>query len=169
MKKFFYGLLIVICYLMVVKMNDSLIIPRESLRFRIIANSNSNIDQTTKFNIRNDLANNFFPLLEDAKSYDEALAITNDNKSIINETINKYNIPYKVNIGKNYFPEKEYKGVNYEAGNYDSLVISLGEGKGDNWWCVMYPPLCLLDSKSNNYKDVEYKFYIKEIISKLTH
>ena len=62
-----------------------------------------------------------------------------------------------------YFPKKEYKGVEYNEGNYESLVITLGEGKGDNWWCVLFPPLCLIDAEEQT-SDVEYKFLVKEII-----
>ena len=68
----------------------------------------------------------------------------------------------------NYFPEKEYHGVNYESGNYESLVITLGNGIGNNWWCVMFPPLCLLEAKNENTDEINYKFYVQEIIEKYT-
>lgn len=64
----------------------------------------------------------------------------------------------------NYFPEKEYKGVKYDEGYYESLVITLGEGKGKNWWCVLFPPLCLVEAEESD--KVEYKFFIKELIDK---
>ena len=73
---------------------------------------------------------------------------------------------YDINYGINFFPEKEYDDYVYQEGNYESLVIKLGEAKGNNWWCVMYPPLCLIDQNSNNKEDVEYKLYIKEILQK---
>ena len=69
---------------------------------------------------------------------------------------------YTLIYGKNFFPEKRYKGVVYNEGYYDSLVIKLGKGKGKNWWCVLFPPLCLMETDEN----VEYKFYVKEIIDK---
>ena len=75
-------------------------------------------------------------------------------------------ITYKVNFGYNYFPQKKYKGVVYEEGMYESLVITIGEGKGDNWWCVLFPPLCMMESNDENIEEVEYKSFIKEIIDK---
>ena len=68
---------------------------------------------------------------------------------------NKYNMEYTVDFGYNYFPEKKYRGLKYEEGYYESLVITIGEGKGDNWWCVLFPNLCLVDLE--NKTNVEYK------------
>ena len=65
----------------------------------------------------------------------------------------------------NYFPEKEYKGVVYEEGEYESLVITLGNGLGENFWCVLFPPLCLLDTEEEP-ENVEYTSFVKEVIDK---
>ena len=65
-------------------------------------------------------------------------------------------------VGKD--PEKEYKGVKYKEGYYESWVITLGEGEGNNWWCVLFPPLCLVEAEEAD--EVEYKFFIKELIDK---
>ena len=69
---------------------------------------------------------------------------------------------FSINYGLNYFPEKNYKGVRYEEGNYESLVVTIGKGKGSNFWCVLFPPLCNLEV--DNTEDVTYKFKVKEII-----
>ena len=168
MKKIIYIMLIIITMcLWITKENENLI-PSNSIRFRIIANSDSEIDQTTKLLIKKDLEQNLFPKLENSTSPEETEQIIKDNEQVIKSTIEKYNIPYSINYGLNYFPEKTYKGITYNSGNYESLVISLGAASGNNWWCVMYPPLCLLESNSNNYDEIEYKSYIKEIISQLT-
>ena len=66
------------------------------------------------------------------------------------------------NYGKNYFPRKEYKNVIYEEGEYESVVITIGDGNGKNFWCVLFPPLCMLDEDSN----IEYSSLVKEIIDK---
>ena len=66
----------------------------------------------------------------------------------------------------NYFPQKEFKGVTYEEGYYESLVVTLGSGSGDNWWCVLFPPLCLLEAEESEKDDVEYQFFVKELIDK---
>ena len=64
----------------------------------------------------------------------------------------------------NYFPEKEYKGTIYEEGEYESLLITLGSGEGNNWWCVLFPPLCLIEAEES--EEVEYSFFIKELFEK---
>ena len=76
---------------------------------------------------------------------------------------NNYNIQYEINFGLNYFPEKIYNGTVYNEGEYESLVIYIGEAEGDNWWCVLFPNFCLVDTK----KDTEYKSYFKELINKI--
>ena len=63
-------------------------------------------------------------------------------------------------------PEKEYKGVKYPAGEYESLVITLGTGTGDNFWCVLFPPLCLIEAEEENISEVKYTSFIQEIINK---
>ncbi len=168
MKKIIYVLLILFVFMFFLNNSKGYIIPDESIRFRIIANSDSDIDQKTKLLVKKDLEKNIFKLVENSKSIEETRQIINDNESIIKDTIDKYNLTYDIKYGDNYFPSKEYKGITYDAGNYESLVITLGEGAGKNWWCVMYPPLCLLESKGDNYTDVEYKSYFKEILDKLT-
>ena len=73
------------------------------------------------------------------------------------EISNDFNISY----GQNYFPSKEYKGMTYKEGNYNSLIIKLGRGEGLNFWCVLFPPLCLIDEDTESYPSL-----IKEIINK---
>lgn len=168
MKKIIYIMSIILIFYFYTNYNKEISLPSNAIRFRIIANSNSSIDQTTKLLIKKDLEQNLFPLLENSKSPEETKKIIEENKNVINNTLKKYNIPYNINYGLNYFPQKKFKGVTYSEGKYESLVISLGTGKGENWWCVMYPPLCLIDSKSEDYSDVEYKSFIYEKIAQLT-
>lgn len=63
-----------------------------------------------------------------------------------------------------FFPKKEYKGVTYPEGYYESVKVTLGEGLGDNWWCILFPPLCLIEAEEST--EVEYNFFVKEIIKK---
>ena len=88
----------------------------------------------------------------------------NQFTEIVDNTLkkNNYSTSFNINYGKNYFPKKVYKNVIYEEGEYESLVITLGDGKGKNFWCVLFPPLCMID-KDN---DIEYKSLIKETIDK---
>ena len=71
-----------------------------------------------------------------------------------------------IKYGFNHFPKKKYKGVTYKEGNYESLVITLGSGNGDNFWCVLLPPLCLLEGDDNSSSNIEYKFFVKDLIDK---
>ena len=73
----------------------------------------------------------------------------------------------KLNYGQNYFPEKVYGGVIYKEGYYESLVVTLGDGQGKNWWCVLFPPLCSVEAESKEQaSEVEYKFFVKDLITK---
>ena len=72
---------------------------------------------------------------------------------------------YNINYGYNYFPTKEYRGIKYKEGYYESIVISIGDAKGDNFWCVLFPNLCLIDTE--NTTDIEYKSWALEKINKI--
>lgn len=144
---------------------QEVLIPEDSIRFRIIASSNNSSDQAQKLTIKKELEKNIINNLKTTSLYDTEDSI---KKSIntIRTSLNKYNIDYDIAYGDNYFPEKSYKGVIYKAGNYKSLVITLGEGLGDNWWCVLFPPLCLLESSEEDFSNVEYSWYVKDILNK---
>ena len=105
-------------------------------------------------------------VLTGSKSLEVTRAKINELIPEIEEKIKVYTNDYKINFGNNYFPEKSYYGVSYPEGNYESLVITLGKGLGDNWWCVLFPPLCLLEAQKDNLEKVEYTFFIKKIIEK---
>ena len=147
------------------------IIPDSAIRFRVIANSNTAYDQNIKIQIRNLIQNKILELTKDTKSIKEVRNILIEHKEeLYNITKEKldtlgYDKNFKITYGNNYFPEKKYKGLTYKSGNYESLVITLGEGNGDNFWCVLFPPLCTLEVDEST-SDVEYKFFIKEIIDK---
>ena len=165
MKKIIYIVLILVVLCFFFKDNNTYL-PEDSIRFRIIPSSNASQDQALKMNIKKELETNLFELVADSKSAEETRQIIKENETTIKETLDKYNIKYNIKYGTNYFPTKEFDGVTYEEGNYESLVIELGEAKGNNWWCVMYPPLCLLEDKNKEEK-VEYTSFIGETLSKL--
>lgn len=151
------------------KDNEYVEIPSTSIRMRVIANSNSTEDQAKKMIIKSIVEEKIYELITGAKSEEEVDEIINNQKETIDkaisEKIKKLNlgVEFSSNYGLNYFPEKEFKGLRYKAGNYKSLVVTLDEGKGDNWWCVMYPPLCLVDENKTDY---EYHFLIKDTLDK---
>lgn len=88
--------------------------------------------------------------------------IEKDIKNLLNEENYKEN--FKISFGQNYFPKKEYKGIEYNEGYYESLVVKLGRGNGHNWWCILFPPLCLIEANESDTNNIEYKSIIKEII-----
>ena len=145
-----------------------ILIPDNAIRFRVIANSNSTDDQNIKMIIKDDVEKEVYNIIGDTTNIAEVRKKINNNLERIDKVMAKYDVSYKISYGNNYFPEKEYKGVTYPEGNYESLVITLGEGSGKNWWCVLFPPLCLLDEE-NNLDDVEYELYAKKIINKFSN
>ncbi len=156
-------LLFALTIIYISKSEEEIIIPTNSIRYRIIANSDSTKDQMLKMNIKEKLDEEILPILSDSNSIEDSRLLIKDNLDNIENIVSKYTDDFDVNYGKNYFPEKTYKGINYDAGNYESLVITLGSGLGKNWWCVLYPPLCLIDENTN---DVEYTTLVKEILKK---
>ena len=168
MKKFIISLCIICTILFISK--DKIVIPKEALRIRIIASTNDKKDQDIKYEVKDGIEKDIYNLLKDTKSIAEARDIIENNLDNIDNKVsnilNKYKETYKLNYGYNYFPAKEYKGIEYEEGLYESLVVTIGEGKGDNWWCVMFPPFCLMEAENNNTSEVEYKIMVKELLDK---
>lgn len=160
------GLIIVLVY---TQSETELSIPDTSIRLRVIPNSNNANDINIKEQVKDYLETDIYTLLKDTDNIDLARTIINDNIPKIETNIdnifkdNNYNIPYEVNFGYNYFPEKTYKGETYEEGYYESLVIYIGEAEGDNWWCVLFPNFCLIDTD----EDTQYKSYFQELINKI--
>lgn len=174
MKKtlFVLGLIIATYMIIGVKAEELVEIPDNAIRIRVIGNSDSEYDQEKKQEIRKEVQLYMQNLLKDAKNIEEARTIINDNLNNINKNIDSYltqidyEKDYTINFGLNYFPEKEYKGIKYKEGIYESLLITLGEGKGKNWWCVLFPPICLLEAEETETNEIEYKSFVKEIIEK---
>ena len=166
------GIIITTYILIGVKAQELIEIPDEAIRIRVIGNSNSEYDQEKKNQIREEVQLYMQNLLKDAKTTEEARTIINNNLKNLKTNLDNYltqinyNKDYTINFGLNYFPEKEYKGITYKEGLYESLLITLGEGKGKNWWCVLFPPICLLEAEEQDTNEVEYKSFVKEIIEK---
>lgn len=137
----------------------------ESIRFRVIANSNSIKDIMIKELVVNELSSLLFnnDNIKDTRNKinNNMDIIKNKIKNIFNE--NDYNKEFSILFGMNEFPRKEYNGIVYEEGLYESLVIEIGEAQGDNYWCFLYPSLCMIDVK----KDVKYKSKIIEFFNNI--
>lgn len=166
MKKIIVALFIVMVLILVNSNNNKILIPNDAIRFRIIASSSDLSDQLTKVKIKNELEPIITDILKTSNTIDETRENINNNMAKINNVIKKYDNDYSVLYGKNYFPKKTYKGVTYEEGNYESLVITLGDGLGKNWWCVLFPPLCLLETTDTNTSDYTYTTYVRELLDK---
>ncbi len=146
------------------------IIPDDAIRIRIIPNSNSEYDQSIKYKVKETIQNDMKNLLTNVKNIDDARNIIKNNLDGIQDNISKtlqkndYDLPFNVNFGFNYFPKKEFKGIVYKEGYYESVVVTLGSGLGDNWWCVLFPPLCMIEAEEST--DLEYTTMVKSIIDK---
>ncbi len=131
-------------------------IPQESIRLRIIANSDSVNDQWLKREVRDAVVAQMNTWVKDIHSYDEArqfvAAQLPQLQELVAETIKARGFSYSavVDFGQVPFPTKLYGSYVYPAGNYEALRIRIGEAKGQNWWCVLFPPLCFIDMSNGD-------------------
>lgn len=163
-------LIIILALLMVIIISKKEYnLTEDAIRFRVIANSNSSKDILIKQIVVNELSKILFKKNNNIEDMREEIINNIENIQDTIDTIfikNNYNLPYNINYGLNYFPEKEYNGKKFKEGNYESLVIEIGESKGNNYWCILYPPLCMVDDNFDN-KEIKYKFKVAEILEKL--
>lgn len=177
MKKIILIIMIIIgVIIMYVNVNaevDEIVIPEAAIRVRVIANSNSIHDQSMKMKVKAKIEESISPILIDVDNVSDARDIINGQIQQLESDIevlfeeNNYDKDFIVNFGDNYFPEKDYKGVHYDDGEYESLVVTIGSGEGDNWWCVLFPPLCLLEAEESDVSDVEYQFFVTKMLDKI--
>lgn len=124
-------------------------ISNDVLRLHIIANSDLSVDQNVKLKVRDAVLTAMSDKFSHSKSLDDTLNIANKNKEYIKNVadneLEKYGVEYGANVEvkKEYFNTRSYNDVTLPAGCYNSVVITLGNGVGKNWWCVMYPAICL--------------------------
>ena len=141
------------------------------IRFHVIANSDSEEDQNLKLKVRDAIINYLQPKLLESESIEESELIIKKeydelekiSKNIILE--NGYDYDVKVGIDYSKFPTKQYSNVVLPAGEYKALRIIIGEGKGKNWWCVMFPPLCFIDVTKGQVAYDETEKKMKDVLS----
>ncbi|MDQ0162624.1 stage II sporulation protein R [Bacillus alveayuensis] len=127
------------------------VIPNEAIRLRILANSDSEKDQQLKRKIRDAINGEVSTWVQDVTSIDKARQIIRKRlpeiETIVQTVLEEENRQqsFTVDFNKVQFPTKLYGNYLYPAGNYEAILVTLGEGKGANWWCVLFPPLCFLD------------------------
>ena len=129
------------------------------VRLHVVANSNTAGDQALKLKVR-DAVIEYMSKQEELDSIDDMRAFLENDKSRISRIADGiiasegYDYSSEVSMGVRYIPEKTYGDITFPAGNYEALTITLGEGLGENWWCVLFPPLCLLDEGTEpSYSD----------------
>lgn len=124
-------------------------IPEDAIRIRIIANSDGEFDQKVKQAVRESVSEAIVSWGDMPANHDEAEKLIRGHlkqiQRIVDAKLLAAGVSYKgvAELGDVPFPEKEFKGTSYAAGDYEALRITLGEGEGANWWCVLFPPMCL--------------------------
>ena len=143
---------------------------QDYIRIHVRANSNLEVDQNVKYEIKDEIVSYLIPSIANCKTREDFVLTINKNlcgmKNIANNVLKQKGFTYTANVKfcKEKFPTRSYDGVVLESGIYDSIIVELGTAKGDNWWCVVYPPLCFI---SNNSQDVMYKSRILEILKSI--
>ena len=151
---------------------QNITIPDEAIRFRVIANSNDYYDQNTKRKVSVTVQNRLYQLLKDTKGIKEARKKIQNNIDLMDKDVSAIlkkdhvDYPYQIDYGYHYFPSKTFDGITYDEGDYESLYITLGKGEGENWWCVLFPPLCIMEATDSESDNVEYHSFIKDMIDK---
>ena len=158
MKKYLFVIfagVVVFLYVWIVMLGNDILQPSiasKILRFHVLANSDSVQDQTVKEKVRDAVGVYIQPLLEDADNLEETKTIVEENMEQI-VAVAKYTLvangfDYEVTarVTNTFFPEKTYGSYTFPKGEYDALQIVIGEGNGQNWWCVLYPNMCFRGS-----------------------
>ncbi len=138
------------------------------LRIHVRANSNSAEDQKVKYEVKDEAVKFITPFVKDCVTKEAAIEVMSGLTEQIAEVCDKalkergYTYGARAQVREEKFPTRVYGDLTLEEGVYDALIIELGTGKGDNWWCVIYPPLCFTSASA----DVEYRSIIMDIINK---
>lgn len=145
-------------------------IAKEIIRFHVVANSDSDDDQQLKYQVKDALVEALGPYLKEAKDIDEAEDIINNMlpqiQKLAGNVINEKGYKYAVTatLSPSYFPTKMYGDYTFPPGYYEALQIRIGDGQGKNWWCVMFPPLCLVD-ETYSIVDEESEEELKHLLT----
>ena len=137
------------------------------LRIHIRANSNLYIDQNVKYKVKDCVVEALIPYISECETKQECedmiLSKLDFIESVANNVLkaNGFSYTAKASVRNEEFPTRQYDELVLESGFYDALILELGTGEGDNWWCVVYPPLCFVNGGAEN---VVYKSKILEII-----
>lgn len=124
------------------------------VRLHVLANSDSEKDQALKLLVRDDIVALTQTLLAECKTRKEAIDVIEKNLDLYKKTAEKTvsengsSAPISVSLGEEYYPTRQYESAAFPSGEYISLQIKIGEAEGKNWWCVLFPPICLSAASS---------------------
>lgn len=176
-------------YVKAIEQEGPVVIPDDAIRLRILANSNSDEDQALKRLIRDEVNAEITEWVSELTSIEKARTMIENRVPELEEIVaqvleregmnQSFSIDFERSVS---FPTKMYGNYIYPAGEYEAILISLGEAKGANWWCVLFPPLCFLDFstgqavKAESYptdgdqgqEEVEVKSFVAEVVKKMT-
>lgn len=147
-------------------------VKHDYLRVHIRANSNLQCDQDIKYIIKDEVVDFITPYLVGCDSKQKSVAmitgLLEEIEAVCDNILEQNGFEYKSNarINEEHFPTRVYENVTLEEGVYDALIIELGSGKGDNWWCIVYPPLCFVNKTNTSAQNIQYQSYLMEIIKK---
>lgn len=175
MKKIFIFLLFVIIVLSTIGIcsnfsKSTSFTNADYLRIHIRANSNETIDQDVKFEIKDELVKFLTPKLAVCKTKLQVVDMIKEQtislEDLANRVLKQKGFDYvsKVKIDSENFPTRSYDGYTLESGIYDAVIVELGKAEGNNWWCVIYPPICFVNYNANSSSEIVYKSKILEII-----
>ena len=158
---------------------DYQVIPDEAIRLRILANSDSEKDQDVKHKVRDEVNEVITEWVKDIDDIEEARQLIDDRlpelEEVVRDTLEKENSDddFELEFAENVsFPAKLYGDYLYPAGEYEAILVTIGEGSGANWWCVLFPPLCFLDffngtsvadgdaAEAEEEEEVEVEFFL---------
>lgn len=165
-------LFILLCVGLVVFNQGKQDVDYDYLRVHIRANSNLECDQQVKYEIKDAVVDFVTPYLIGCDSKDKSVAMINglldDVEALCDDMLERNGFKYtsKASINQERFPTRVYDNITLEEGVYDALIIELGSGKGDNWWCIVYPPLCFVNKSDTSVQNIQYQSYLIEIINK---
>ncbi len=159
---------IVICVGCVFLVNDK---EEDYLRLHIRANSNTEYDQQIKYQVKDAVVEALVPLADGIDSKESMVSVLESNISVITAVVDsklaELGQSYRstVRVCEEKFPTRSYEELTLGAGVYDALIIELGSGKGDNWWCVAFPPLCFVTAEGEGdevvYKSIFHEWFAK--------
>lgn len=157
--------------------------PDEVLRLHILANSDSDEDQQLKYDLRDYILSNFGEVFSECTGFEDSVKVAKLYKSEIEKAANEfvrskdYDYEVKCEVGKTYFTTRKYENYTLPAGEYTAVRLLIGNAEGKNWWCVMFPPLCLpaagefftedQSKRIEESRDIEVKFALFEVIQNL--